>query len=145
MPQVDNLIRQLDRKSQQVEIEARVVQASRTFARDIGTQFGVAGVNATPNSANVFGGSPIATNASPIVHMPAPPVVVALRCCGPATGSIPLISNFPANAPTSGLIFSHISPNFALDFLITAAESQGRGQAALQPATGDPEQRHGRS
>ena len=45
MPQVDNLIRQLDRKSQQVEIQARVVQASRTFARDIGTQFGIAGVN----------------------------------------------------------------------------------------------------
>ena len=69
MPEIDNLIRQLDRKSQQVEIEARVVQASRTFARDIGTQFGVAGVTTTSNSANVFGGSPIATNASPIVHI----------------------------------------------------------------------------
>ena len=38
----DNLLRQLDRKSQQVEIDARVVSATRSFARDIGTQFGYA-------------------------------------------------------------------------------------------------------
>ena len=37
-----NLIRQLDRKSQQVEIEARVVAANRSFARDIGTQLAFA-------------------------------------------------------------------------------------------------------
>ena len=135
MPQVDNLIRQLDRKSQQVEIEARVVQASRTFARDIGTQFGIAGVNTTPNSANVFGGNPIATHASPIVHTPAPPIVVGTPPApGPtSSGSIPLISNFPANAPTSGLSFSHMSPNFALDFLITAAESKGVGKLLSSP------------
>jgi len=135
MPQVDNLIRQLDRKSQQVEIQARVVQASRTFARDIGTQFGIAGVNMTTNSANALGGSPIATNASPIVHMPAPPIVVGTptAASSTSTGSIPLMSNFPAVAPTSGLMFSHISPNFALDFLITAAESKGVGKLLSSP------------
>src|SRR3989440_1176110 len=37
IPTIDNLIRNLDRKSQQVEIEARVVSASRSFALDIGT------------------------------------------------------------------------------------------------------------
>ena len=42
LPVVDNLLRQLDRKSQQVEIEARVVAANRSFARDIGSQFAVA-------------------------------------------------------------------------------------------------------
>ena len=135
MPQVDNLIRQLDRKSQQVEIQARVVQASRTFARDIGTQFGVAGVSTTTNSANALGGSPITTNASPIVHMPAPPIVVGTptAASSTSTGSIPLMSNFPAVAPTSGLSFSHISPNFALDFLITASESKGVGKLLSSP------------
>ena len=38
IPKIDDLLRQLDRKSQQVEIDARVVQASRSFAREIGTQ-----------------------------------------------------------------------------------------------------------
>ncbi|MGB9070383.1 MAG: AMIN domain-containing protein [Candidatus Acidiferrales bacterium] len=45
LPVMDNLIRQLDRKSQQVEIEARVVAANRSFSREIGTQFGFAGAN----------------------------------------------------------------------------------------------------
>ena len=37
LPVLDNLLRQLDRKSQQVEIEARVVAANRSFSREIGT------------------------------------------------------------------------------------------------------------
>ena len=135
MPQVDNLIRQLDRKSQQVEIQARVVQASRTFARDIGTQLGVAGVNVTANAANFFGGNPIATQASPIIHQPAPPITVgAPQGTGPtSTGSIPLNSNLPAVAPTSGFSFSRVSPNFTLDFIITAAESKGVGKLLSSP------------
>jgi type IV pilus assembly protein PilQ len=132
MPQVDNLIRQLDRKTPQVEIQARVVQASRTFARDIGTQFGVAGVNATANAANFFGGNPIASLASPIIHTPAPPIVVGSGS-GSTSGSIPLMSNFPANAPTSGFSFSRVSPNFTLDFIITAAESKGVGKLLSSP------------
>ena len=44
---MDNLIRQLDRKSQQVEIEARVVAANRSFSREIGTQLAFCGAAAT--------------------------------------------------------------------------------------------------
>ena len=40
IPALDRLLTQLDRKTQEVEIEARVVAATRSFARDIGTQFG---------------------------------------------------------------------------------------------------------
>jgi type IV pilus assembly protein PilQ len=135
MPQVDNLIRQLDRKSQQVEIQARVVQASRTFARDIGTQLGVAGVSTTNSTANFFGGNPIATQASPLFHQPAPPIVVGAPTSGGATssGQIPLNSNLPAVAPTSGFTFSRVSPNFTLDFIITAAESKGVGKLLSSP------------
>src|SRR5207245_7328892 len=50
IPVVDNLIRQLDRKSQQVEIEARWVSASRLFAQDIGVQLGLAGVTSSGRS-----------------------------------------------------------------------------------------------
>ena len=41
LPKVEDLIRMLDRKTPEVEIEARVVASTRTFARDIGTQLGV--------------------------------------------------------------------------------------------------------
>ena len=40
LPQIDRLIQQMDRKTQEVEIEARVVAATRSFARDIGVQLG---------------------------------------------------------------------------------------------------------
>src|SRR6185437_8783995 len=134
MPKIDNLIRQLDRKTQQVEIQARVVQASRTFARDIGTQFGFAAASITPNSGNFFSGSPTSAFGSPIIHTgtPQPPVVVAN---GPSSngGSIPLNSNFPAVAPTSGFAFGHVSPNFALDYIITAAETSGAGKLLSSP------------
>ena len=134
MPQVDNLVRQLDRKSQQVEIQARVVQASRTFARDIGTQFGLAGVATTATTANFFGGNPIATQASPLFHTPAPPIVVGAQQTGAtSSGQIPLNANFPAVAPTSGFTFSRVSPNFTLDFIITAAESKGVGKLLSSP------------
>jgi type IV pilus assembly protein PilQ len=134
MPQVDNLIRQLDRRSQQVEIQARVVQASRSFARDIGTQFGIAGFNATPNSANLFAGNPVATQGSPLIHQPAPPIVVGTPASGAgSSGAIPLNVNLPAVAPTSGFLFSRVSPNYTLDFIITASESKGVGKLLSSP------------
>jgi len=40
IPSIDRLLTQLDRKTQEVEIEARVVAATRSFAREIGTQLG---------------------------------------------------------------------------------------------------------
>jgi len=134
MPQVDTLIRQLDRRSQQVEIQARVVQASRSFARDIGTQFGIAGFNATPNSANLFAGNPVATQGSPLIHQPAPPIVVGTPASGAgSSGAIPLNVNLPAVAPTSGFLFSRVAPNYTLDFIITASESKGVGKLLSSP------------
>ena len=59
IPEVDRLLVQLDRKTQEVEIEARVVAASRTFARDIGTQLGFG----WGNGPSALGGAPLpATN-----------------------------------------------------------------------------------
>jgi type IV pilus assembly protein PilQ len=122
VPALDNLIRQLDRKAQQVEIEARVVLASRNFARDIGTQLGFA---ATSGNNNYGGTSQV--GKSPWDRTPPPPLVVA------GTKALPLATNFPAVAPNSGASFLHFSPNFALDYMITAAESRGVGKLLSSP------------
>jgi type IV pilus assembly protein PilQ len=124
VPPLDNLIRQLDRKAQQVEIEARVVLASRNFARDIGTQFAFAGMTGNPGIRNTVGG--VMANASPITHALTPPLVTS-------SGTMPLITNFPAINPTSGISWAHTSTNFALDYLITAAESKGVGKLLSSP------------
>src|SRR5919204_1153729 len=58
IPELDRLIAQLDRKTQEVEIEARVVAATRSFARDIGTQLGVAFGNNASSLTGAAGSLP---------------------------------------------------------------------------------------
>ena len=57
LPQIDRIIQQMDRKTQEVEIEARVVAATRSFARDIGTQLGFGWGNGTTQVGGVPGAS----------------------------------------------------------------------------------------
>jgi type IV pilus assembly protein PilQ len=115
LPKVEELIRMLDRKTPEVEIEARVVASTRTFARDIGTQmaFGYG----TGHSA--AGG---ATAPSPIdISNLVPRFITA-----PGNDkSIPLFSNLGANAPTSGISFTTATNGFRLDFILTMAENRG--------------------
>lgn len=138
LPVMDNLIRQLDRKSQQVEIEARVVAANRAFSREIGTQ--LAAALATGHST--LGGAS-AVGTSPITHVPAPPLCFG-SCTGtnpPSTstppvlssGSMPLLTNLGASVPTSGFSYIFQNGEFALDEIITAAEDRGVGKLLSKP------------
>ena len=133
IPTLDNLIRQLDRKSQQVEIEARVVSASRSFAQDIGTEFAFAGT--TTGGRSIYAGAPqVGASPGPTNTTPVPPLVTTPTGGGAqTTGGIPLATSLGAGVPTSGFGFSHRSPNFAVDFFITAAETKGVGKLLSKP------------
>src|SRR6266403_1982219 len=133
IPVIDNLIRQLDRKSQQVEIEARVVSASRSFAQDIGTELGFAGT--TTGGRSLFSGVPAVGGSgfTPGTGIPQNPVSVTGTPGNGVSTGLPLNTNFSAGSPTSGFGFSHRSPNFAIDFFITAAESKGVGKLLSKP------------
>jgi type IV pilus assembly protein PilQ len=118
LPKVEDLIRMLDRKTPEVEIEARVVASTRTFARDIGTQLG-AGFG---SGNNALGG---ATQPSPIkVTLPGGQIPRFITAPGDVT-SIPLFSNLGATGPTSGIEFSNATAGFRLDFILTMAENRG--------------------
>ena len=138
IPVVDNLIRELDKRSQQVEIEARVVAANRSFARDLGSQFAFSG--SATGGRNLFGGAG-AVGTSPITRfvppLPAPPVISGTT--PPAGGttstgvSMPLVTNLAAAVPTSGVSYAFSSANFALDYIISAAEAKGVGKLLSKP------------
>jgi type IV pilus assembly protein PilQ len=135
IPTIDNLIRQLDRKSQQVEIEARVVSASRSFAQDIGTELGFAGT--TTSGRSLFSGSPAVGGSGVTSGAGIPPAPVSIGT-GQTSGNgvttgLPLNTSLSAGVPTSGFGFSHRSPNFAVDFFITAAEAKGVGKLLSKP------------
>jgi type IV pilus assembly protein PilQ len=135
IPAIDNLIHQLDRKSQQVEIEARVVSATRAFAQDIGVEWGFAGV--TTSGRSLYSGSPAVGGSGVTTGPGIPPSPVGISPGATSgngqTSGIPLNVNLGAGVPTSGFGFSHRSPNFAVDFFITAAESKGVGKLLSKP------------
>jgi type IV pilus secretin PilQ/predicted competence protein len=129
LPQIDRIIQQMDRKTQEVEIEARVVAATRSFARDIGVQLGLGWGNGTSSVGGVggVGQSPIVVG--PYVNNPLYQVTGT-----PASGTtIPLFSNLGATGPTSGLSFINATNNMQIDVLLTAAESRGLLKVLSRP------------
>jgi type IV pilus assembly protein PilQ len=130
IPVIDNLIRQLDRKAQQVEIEARVVSATRSFAQDIGVQLAFAGT--TTGGRSVAAGVPD-VGTSPVTTSPIPPPFISGTGTNATGTPMPFNVNLGAGTPSSGLFLGHRSPNFAVDFFITAAESKGVGKLLSKP------------
>jgi type IV pilus assembly protein PilQ len=107
IPAIDRLIQQLDRKTQEVEIEARVVAATRSFARDIGTQLAFGWGN---NASAVTGAAGASTASATVAG---------------TTTKVPLFSNLGAVGPTSGISVANISKSVQLDAILTMAESRG--------------------
>ncbi|MBZ5647229.1 MAG: type IV pilus secretin PilQ [Acidobacteriia bacterium] len=114
-PAVDRLLAQLDRKTPEVEIEARVVAATRNFARDIGTQMGFG----WGNSVSAVGGAGSA-GTSPLTLTGLTPLYLTN-----AGGSIPLFSNLPAVNTSSGLSFINFNNVYRLDAILTMSEERG--------------------
>jgi type IV pilus assembly protein PilQ len=131
IPVVDRLLTQLDRKTQQVEIEARVVAATRSFARDLGTQFGFGWGNHT---TNVGGASSVGTSPAGVFGLqPLYPIVGTSAPASGALTQIPLFSNLPSTSPTSGFTFQNFSKNIQLDLILTMAESRGLVKILSRP------------
>ena len=119
LPQVDRLIQQMDRKTQEVEIEARVVAATRSFARDIGTQLGFGWGNGPTAIGGVQG-----VGTTPTAVSGLNPLYIVSG--GGTTGSqIPLFSNFGLPSPTSGFQIVNATNNMRIDFVLQLAESRG--------------------
>jgi type IV pilus assembly protein PilQ len=123
MPAIDRLLTQLDRKTQEVEIEARVVAATRSFARDIGTQlaFGWGNHTTTVGGASSVGTSPIGVFGGAPLYS----IVGSSAPSGTTLNQIPLFSNLGVTGPTSGIGFQTSSNNVRIDAILTMAESRG--------------------
>jgi len=120
-----DLIGTLDRPQPQVEIEARIVQANKNYARQLGIQWGFNGRldpslgNTTnlafPNSASLGG---------------------RLGAQGPTGGQQTSTAvNLGAASPTSavGLALGSVNGAFNLDFALTAAETSGNLRVLSTP------------
>jgi type IV pilus assembly protein PilQ len=130
IPTIDRLLTQLDRKTQEVEIEARVVAATRQFARDIGTQLGFG----WGNGASAIGGAS-AVGSSPTTVNGLTPGYITVPGSGSGTtgSSIPLFSNLGVTSPSSGLTFVNASNTVRIDAVLSMAESRGLLKVLSRP------------
>jgi type IV pilus assembly protein PilQ len=130
IPTIDRLLTQLDRKTQEVEIEARVVAATRQFARDIGTQLGLG----WGNGHTAVGGNS-AVGSSPTTVGGLTPGYITVPGAGGSSGgsSIPLFSNLGVTSPSSGLTFVNASNNVRIDAVLSMAESRGLLKVLSRP------------
>jgi type IV pilus secretin PilQ/predicted competence protein len=106
----ESLIRGLDRPEPQVEIEARIVQTSRDFARSIGIQWGLNG-----QVSSALGNTP--------------------ALAFPNNGSLVGGTDLSLEAPTSGVTLSlgAINGAFNLDVALQALERSGKGRILSTP------------
>jgi type IV pilus secretin PilQ/predicted competence protein len=120
---ITDLIDQLDIATRQVHIEARIVETTRTYEKDLGIQWGFQAIaddlhgNATryifPHDITAQG----ATNNVGI-------------------GGVPYAVNLPASAPTSGIALSmgNVLGSFNLDMSLQAMEESGKGKILSSPS-----------
>jgi len=133
IPIVDRMLTQLDRKTQEVEIEARVVAATRQFARDIGTQFGFGWGNS--GGTSLGGDSAAGTSPIGVFGGPSPfyPVVGTTVPTGTTLNQIPLFSNLAVTQATSARGFQTTSGTVRIDAILTMAESRGLLKVLSRP------------
>ena len=131
IPMIDNIIRQLDfKKSPQVEIDARIVAASRFSSRRTSALFNLAARSG--KQPKIFAGWRTDYGHKPGGSYPTP---VPFSSGTASPNQMPFLSNpFRPVAPTSGILRLEINnPSFALDVILTAAESKGAGKVLSRP------------
>jgi len=144
---IRNLVQQLDKPVDQVVIEARIVIASESVARELGARFGVSG---DKDGDKYFSGN-LEANQSKINRDKELDLQfakdmsawVAGGQVGPRpvyTQSLPirgLMSNLPAalENPAGALALSILNAGYQLDVELSAIQEQGRGEVISNPAS----------
>jgi type IV pilus assembly protein PilQ len=122
---MEDLLKRLDIPTPQVLIEARIVEATRTFSQSLGIEYGFA--------TNTFNTSGAAGKAMTPVSVFTSSVGTTLEV---PTTTIPLGISFPAsgtNPAGVGITFGSLASNLALGVRLSAAEQEGRVRTLSAP------------
>ncbi|GAB2501247.1 type IV pilus secretin PilQ [Lysobacter humi (ex Lee et al. 2017)] len=128
--QMKELIRVIDRPVDQVVIEARVVIATDTFARELGAKFGISGASGAPGdrSSLGFGGNADASSANALARSNA----VQNGARG-FTATRALMTNLPAANAAGAIGLSILNAGYLLDVELSALQAEGRGEVISNP------------
>lgn len=127
---VEKIVRDLDQRTPQVQIEARIVQATKNFSRGLGVQWGISTITSqrTPGT----GSTPLAGQHSQ------GPISVNLGATGAAFAQAQsFLVNLPsavAGTSTFGLLIGKfLGTSGALDLRLSAGESLGLSKVVSAP------------
>jgi type IV pilus assembly protein PilQ len=128
--EMKQLIRVIDRPVDQVLIEARVVIATESFARELGAKFGVSGATGNPGdrSSLGFGGSVDASSENALERHNE-----IVDGDGEVTITRSLMTNLGVTNPAGALAFSIINAGYLLDVELAALQAEGRGEVVSNP------------
>lgn len=136
--EVKTLIALLDRPVDQVLIEARIVIANETFARELGARFGVSGANESSSGRVITtSGSQAATNA--MIGRAVENRLAGRNGIGgigqdlTALPSSRLGVNLPVQSPAGSLGFAILGADYLLDLELSALQAEGRGEVVSSP------------
>jgi type IV pilus secretin PilQ/predicted competence protein len=126
---LERLISVLDTPTPQVSIEARIVEASSTFIRNLGIQWGFKGL-ADPfygNQTSLQFPNKINVNGAMI------PQGIVTEGIGGPLGGYAINLPAPAFSTVLGLSFANVLDTFRLDMAISALETSGQGRIISCP------------
>jgi type IV pilus assembly protein PilQ len=130
---IKNLVHQLDKPVDQVVIEARIVIANESFAREIGAKFGITGTqqntffsNSIDNNIKNQNAIVNAALANSVTPAPSPPAVPTI--------TRGLNTSLPSTLAGAGsLALSILNGGYALDMELSALQTEGRGEIISNP------------
>ncbi|KQY55048.1 type IV pilus secretin PilQ family protein [Lysobacter sp. Root494] len=125
--QIRELVRVIDRPVDQVIIEARIVIATETFAREVGAKFGINGATGKDGdrSSLGFGGSDTASSGNAVTRGNNP------NTRGAITRNLNV--DLGVQNPAGALALSILNAGYLLDVELSAMQEEGRGEVISNP------------
>ena len=126
---IEQLIGLLDTPTPQVSIEARVVEASSVFVKNLGIQWGFRG------ATDPFHGNPTSLTFPHSVDVDGAiiPQGIVTRGIGGPLGGYAINLPAPAFNTAVGVSFANIDDSFRLDLALSALERSGEGRIISSP------------
>lgn len=127
MIDIRTLINRLDKRIPQVSIEARIVQTTTRFLRELGIQWGLTAAYAPET------GTETGLDFPHRIGLGGPRIGVPRSSAGPEGGyavNLPIVSENPSGL---GLTLGNFLDNFKLDISMQLLESEGQGQIISSP------------
>jgi type IV pilus assembly protein PilQ len=136
--EIKRLIVLLDRPVDQVLIEARIVIAGETFARELGAKFGVSGAREDSDGRVLTTSGSQAANDAMVGRAVQNRNAGRSGTAGIGTALIGgaasrLGVNLPVQSPAGSIGFAILGADYLLDLEISALQSEGRGELVSSP------------